>query len=134
MGIHFGSGDLAESEAIEMARSCCFGNITLEHIGLAVHEIMTNAIVHGNRSDTRKKVTLMISRTEQKLHIVISDEGEGLDPDRLPDPLSLQTLLKGSGSGIYLAQTFMDEFHIQRRRTGGTAVTIVKHVSSECHS
>ena len=127
------SADRAESYALEMARGCGLGEITLEHIGLAVHEIMTNAIVHGNRSDIQKAVVLTISRTDHELRITICDQGEGFDPDRLRDPLSPQALLEGSGRGVYLARTFMDEFHVQRRPVGGTAVTMVKHVGSTHH-
>jgi serine/threonine-protein kinase RsbW len=127
------SVDSAESAALKMARRCGFGETALEHIGLAVHEIMTNAIVHGNRTDIRKEVVLTISRTEQELRIVVSDQGDGFDPNRLPDPLSPEALLKGSGRGVYLARAFMDELHVQRRRAGVTAVTMVKHVSSGDH-
>jgi len=127
------SADRAESAALEMARSCGFGDITVEHIGLAVHEIMTNAIVHGNHSDINKKVVLIISRTAPELRIVISDQGEGFDPDRLPDPLSPDALLDSSGRGVYLARAFMDEFHVQRSRAKGTTVTMVKRLSSEDH-
>jgi serine/threonine-protein kinase RsbW len=127
------SADCAENASLEMARRCGFGEITLEHIGLAVHEIMTNAIVHGNGSDIHKKIVLTISRTEHELKIAISDQGEGFDPDRLPDPLSPQALLVGSGRGVYLARTFMDEFHVERRRASGTTVTMVKHVRLPDH-
>ena len=125
------SADRAESAALEMARNCGFGEITVEHIGLAVHEIMTNAIVHGNRSDVQKKVVLTISRTEPELRIVISDQGDGFDPERLPDPLSPGAFLEGSGRGVFLARAFMDEFHVQRSRNKGTTVTMVKRLSSE---
>jgi serine/threonine-protein kinase RsbW len=128
------SADIAERAALDMARSCGFGKITLEHIGLAVHEIMANAIVHGNQSDIQKKVVLALSRTQLELRIVISDQGNGFDPDRLPDPLSPEALLAGAGRGIYLARAFMDEFHVQRRRAGGTTVTMVKRVSPADHS
>ena len=127
------SADLAESAALDMARSCGFGEITVEHIGLAVHEIMTNAIVHGNRSDLQKKVMLTISRTAPELRIVISDQGDGFDPDRLPDPLSPGAFLESSGRGVFLARAFMDEFHVQRSRAKGTTVTMVKRLSSEDH-
>src|SRR5689334_18377923 len=68
------SADRAESAALEMARSCGFGEITVEHIGLAVNEIMTNAVVHGNHRDMHKKVVLTISRTAPELRIIISDQ------------------------------------------------------------
>ena len=127
------SADIAERATLDMARSCGFGKITLEHIGLAVHEIMANAIVHGNQSDIQKKVVLALSRTELELRIVISDQGNGFDPDGLPDPLSPEALLESSGRGVYLARAFMDEFRVQRSRAKGTTVTMVKRLSSEDH-
>lgn len=127
------SADRAESAALEMARSCGFGEITVEHIGLAVHEIMTNAVVHGNHRDMHKKVVLTISRTAPELRIIISDQGDGFDPGRLPDPRSPEALLESSGRGVYLARAFMDEFHVQRSRSKGTTVTMVKRLSSEDH-
>jgi serine/threonine-protein kinase RsbW len=122
--------DCAESAALEVARRGGCREATLEHIGLAVHEVVTNAIVHGNRSNVQKKVVVTISRTPDELRILISDQGDGFDPDCLLDPLSPQGLLEGSGRGIYLARTFMDEFCAQPDDAGGTTVTMVKHLSS----
>jgi serine/threonine-protein kinase RsbW len=85
----------AEGEVREVARRSGFQETILERICLAVHEIMINAIVHGNGGDPHKKVVVTISRTPDKLTIVIADEGEGFDPDLLPDPLSPEGLLKG---------------------------------------
>jgi serine/threonine-protein kinase RsbW len=122
------SADFAESAVLELAKRSGFRETTLEHIRLAFHEIMTNAVVHGNRSNVHKNVVVTISRTPAKLKILVSDEGEGFDPDRLPDPLSAQGLLRSSGRGVYLARAVMDEFLVQRDRAGGTTVTIVKHL------
>ena len=127
------SADRAESVALDIARSCGFGEITVEHIGLAVHEIMTNAIIHGNHSDIQKKVVLTISRTAPELRIAISDQGDGFDLGRLLDPRSPEALLESSGRGVYLARAFMDEFHVQRSRDKGTTVTMVKRLDQEDH-
>ena len=42
---------------------------------------MINSVIHGNGCNPHKKVVVTISRTPDKLKIVISDEGEGFDPD-----------------------------------------------------
>jgi serine/threonine-protein kinase RsbW len=122
--------DCAERAALEVARRGGIREATLEHIGLAVHEVVTNAIVHGNRSNIQKKVVVTISRTPDELRILISDQGNGFDPDSLLDPLSPQGLLEGCGRGIYLARTFMDEFCVQPDDAGGTTVTMIKYLSS----
>jgi serine/threonine-protein kinase RsbW len=122
--------DCAESAVLEVARRGGLRDTTLEHIGLAVHEVVTNAIVHGNRSNVEQKVVVTVSRSPDELRILISDQGNGFDPDCLLDPLSPQGLLEGSGRGIYLARTFMDEFCVQPDDAGGTTVTMVKYLSS----
>jgi serine/threonine-protein kinase RsbW len=122
--------DCAESEALEMARRNGFRESIVGHIGLAVREIMINAVIHGNGCDPHKKVVVTMSRTPDKLKIVIADEGEGFDPDHLPDPLSPEGLLRGSGRGVYLARAFMDEFHVQRDPVGWTTVLMAKSVES----
>ena len=119
--------DCAESAALEVARRGGIRETTLEHIGLAVHEVVTNAIVHGNRSNIQKKVVVTISRTPDELRILISDQGNGFDPDSLLD-LSPEGLLEGCGRGIYLARTFMDEFCVQPEDAGGATVTMVKYL------
>jgi serine/threonine-protein kinase RsbW len=118
------------SQALEAARRGGFREAIVDHIGLAVHEIMTNAVIHGNRGNLHKKVVVTISRTPNKLKIEIADEGDGFDPDHLPDPLSPEGLLKGSGRGVYLARAFMDEFYVLREPLGWTTVIMAKSVHS----
>ena len=122
------SADFVENITLQFARSAGFSGITLEKIGLAVREIMINAIIHGNGLKSQKKVFATIARTRKQLTITVSDHGDGFDLHRVPDPRSPEALLKESGRGIYLAQAFMDEFHVQTGAGGGTTVTLVKHI------
>ena len=108
------SADRAESAALEIARRAGLRETTLEHVGLAVHEITLNAVVHGNRSNLHKKVIVTISRTPDTLQIVIADQGKGFDLDSVSDRLAPHGIVEGSGRGIFLARKFMDEFSVQR--------------------
>src|SRR4029077_12283757 len=129
------SADFVENVTLQSARRAGFSGIVLEKIGLAVREIVINAIIHGNGLNSQKKVFTIIARTRKQLTITISDHGDGFDLDRLPDPRSPEALLKESGRGIYLARAFMDEFHVQPGAEGGTTVTLVKHIrGSICES
>ena len=131
----FESADFVENVTLQSARRAGFSDIALEKIGLAVREIVINAIIHGNGLNSQKKVFTTIARTRKQLTITISDHGNGFDLDRLPDPRSPEALLKESGRGIYLARAFMDEFHIPPGADGGTTVTLVKHIrGSVCES
>lgn len=76
---------------------------------LAVTEATTNAIIHANKCDINKLVTVDVNVEKSKLTIVIKDEGEGFDPADIPDPTQPENLLKDSGRGVYLMKVYMDD-------------------------
>ena len=121
------SVDQAERLTLELARESGFGEEDLDRIGMSVRECMVNAVVHGNRYNSNKKVRLLLSRTPQRLTIRIADQGEGFDPVDVPDPVAGDNLLRQSGRGVFLMKTFMDEFAV-RRLEPGTEVTLVKNL------
>jgi len=92
-----------------------------------VREAAVNAVLHGNAYDPGKKVTLEFERTGRDLVITICDQGKGLDPAKIPDPLAPENLMKTSGRGIFLIRSFMDEVQIHPSQTG-TEIKLVKHV------
>jgi serine/threonine-protein kinase RsbW len=121
------SVDKGERLALELARESGFSEEDLDRIGMSVRECMVNAVVHGNRYNAKKKVRLALSRTPDRLTIQIADQGEGFEPEAIPDPVAGDNLLKHSGRGIFLMKTFMDEVTM-RRLPSGTEVTLVKNV------
>jgi serine/threonine-protein kinase RsbW len=121
--------DESEFAVLELARSSGFTGPSLDRIGLAVREIATNAVVHGNRYDPRKKVFLLASRTPFRLEIVISDQGLGFDLNSVSDPLDPSALLRPSGRGLYMTRLFMDELHVRRGDLCGATVVLVKYLN-----
>ena len=117
-----------ETVAVEVARRVGFRGVSLDHISLATHETTTNAVVHGNRYRTEKKVFVAISITQDRIKIKIADEGDGFDPKTLPDPLEPDRLSGDSGRGVYLSRAFMDEYHMRSRDAGGAEVTLIKYL------
>src|SRR5690242_21726458 len=103
------SVEIAEATVLEAAQAIGFGEDDLHQIGMAVRESMVNAVVHGNRYNARKKVHLSVSRSPERLIVVIGDEGEGFEMKSVPDPLAEENLLKQSGRGLLLIQAFVDE-------------------------
>ena len=97
-------------------------------LGMAVREAAVNAVLHGNEYDPSKKITVSLENTGSQLVISVADEGKGLDPDTLPDPLAPENLLRGTGRGIFLIRSFMDEVHF-RQLHPGTELTLVKHLA-----
>ena len=121
------SVDIAEQIVVKEAQTLGLDDDDLYRVGIAIRESMVNAVVHGNRYNSRKKVHLKVVRTADRLSIVVGDEGEGFDPDAVPDPLAGENLLRGSGRGVMLMQSFMDEFKISKREPQGTEVKMVKY-------
>jgi serine/threonine-protein kinase RsbW len=95
---------------------------------MAVREAAVNAVLHGNNYDPSKQVTASFENTGKALVVTIADQGEGLDPETLPDPLAPENLLRGTGRGIFLIRSFLDEVHF-RQLHPGTELTLVKHLS-----
>jgi serine/threonine-protein kinase RsbW len=116
-----------ENLACEIAQRAGFHDASLEQISLAVHETTANAVIHGNQYSAAKKVFVAISVNEDAITIRIGDEGAGLDPETLPDPLAPQGLLRQSGRGLYLSRALMDEHHVEARNGGGTQITLIKY-------
>jgi serine/threonine-protein kinase RsbW len=117
-----------ESLASDIAQRSGFPQASLEQISLAVHETAANAVIHGNQYSPAKKVFVMISVNEDRITITIGDQGSGLDPETIPDPLAPQGLLKQSGRGLYLSRVLMDEHRVEARNGGGTQITLVKYL------
>jgi serine/threonine-protein kinase RsbW len=97
------------------------------HVAMAVREAAVNAILHGNEYDPNRRIHVSLENTGKDLIITIADEGRGFDPDNLPDPLAEENLLHGTGRGIFLIRSLMDEVHF-RHLNPGTELTLVKHL------
>lgn len=125
------SVDNAEELAVGAARRAGFDDDDLMRIGMAVRESMVNAVVHGNRYNSNKKVRLSVAKSPERFTVRIADEGEGFAYDHIPDPLAPENIMRTSGRGIFLIRSFMDEFQVRRLKPGGTEVTLVKYMVSK---
>jgi serine/threonine-protein kinase RsbW len=123
------SVEVAEKAVLHAAENIGFGEDDLHQLGMAVRESMVNAVVHGNRYNARKKVHVSITQAADRLTILIADEGEGFDPEEIPDPLAEENLLRQSGRGLLLMRAFVDEFQVRRGEASGTEVRMVKYLA-----
>lgn len=122
-------------------------------IGMALREALVNAIEHGNleaSSDLRetddpayrrllaarrsqapyqqRRVRLTARESRQSVEYVIRDEGPGFDPNSLPDPTDPENIMKVSGRGLLLIQSFMDEVS---HNSAGNEITMLKFVARQ---
>ena len=120
------SVDTVEQTAQEFAERAGFDEDTIPNIAMAVREAAVNAVIHGNCYDPNKQITASFETNSDSLVVRITDQGSGLDPDNVPDPLAPENILRGSGRGIFLIKAFMDEVHF-RKLHPGTELTLIKH-------
>jgi serine/threonine-protein kinase RsbW len=123
------SVDEVEAAAEKLAAEAGLDEDERFHVTMAAREAAVNAVLHGNEYDPAKRIAASFENTGDALVITISDQGKGLDPERLPDPRTPENLLRGTGRGIFLIRSFMDEVHF-RQLHPGTELTLVKHLAA----
>ena len=117
-------------------------------ISIAVEEALLNAYYHGNLevdSQLRegdgneflelarqrreeipyrdRRISIKATYSDSEAVFVIRDDGEGFDATQIPDPTDPDNLLRPSGRGLLLMQSFMDEL---RFNDIGNEVTLIK--------
>jgi serine/threonine-protein kinase RsbW len=117
-----------ESAADKLAEEAGLDEDERFRLTMAVREAAVNAVLHGNEYDPSKQISVSLENNGASLIITVADQGKGLDPDTLPDPLAPENLLRGTGRGIFLIRSFMDEVHF-RQLHPGTELTLVKHLA-----
>ena len=80
-----------------------FGNMLI-----TLTEAVSNAIIHGNSESDAKKVKVSTSRFDNKILFKVQDEGDGFNPDVLPDPTSPENILTPGGRGVFLMRQLSD--------------------------
>ena len=60
------------------------------------------------------------------LEVKVQDQGQGFDPESVPNPIAEENLLKAYGRGIFFMRSFMDEVSYSFPARGGTVVRMLK--------
>jgi serine/threonine-protein kinase RsbW len=97
-------------------------------VGVSVRESVINAMKHGNRYDAGKHVFVEFETTNWEMTIRVRDQGEGFEPQEVPDPLARENLLKTSGRGLFLIRNFMDDVRLERAPEGGMVMQMTKRI------
>jgi len=112
-----------------IARRFGFNDDAIGEIELAVDEACANVIKHAYKYDESKNIDITVETNGSKFTIIISDEGEGFDPDRLETPQQrLQKHARG-GLGIALIKRMMDEVVFDIHPGEKNRVKMIKYVS-----
>jgi serine/threonine-protein kinase RsbW len=118
--------DVAQTVLSQVCKIMGFEDETTHYLTVAVRESVVNAIKHGNAQDESKRVEILFTLRERSLEVEVKDQGEGFQPEEIPDPLAPENLLKAYGRGIFFMRQFMDEVNYSFPPKGGTVVRMVK--------
>ncbi len=89
---------------------------------VATTEAVNNSIVHGNKRNPQKFVTITLEFFNTTISVSVEDEGPGLDPATLPDPLTEENLLRENGRGVFLMRSLMDKVTFGRTSRGSIVI------------
>ena len=77
-------------------------------IYISVSEAVNNAILHGNKNDTKKFVSVRFFEIDDSLVFHVEDEGTGFNFNNLPDPTLTDNIRNESGRGIFFMKKYAD--------------------------
>ena len=109
---------LSELEANNFSQEDIFA------VHLALEEAFVNAVKHGNKMDPDKEIKIDYSMDLDKVEISMTDEGDGFDPEAVPDPRCGENLYKTDGRGLLLIRSYMDVVEFNKR---GNSVHMVRY-------
>ena len=89
---------------------------------VATTEAVNNGIIHGNKRDHKKRVTLICELVQKVFIVTVEDEGPGINPDTLPNPLAEENILRENGRGVFLMRSLMDEVEFEQTKNGFAVV------------
>ena len=97
-------------------------------VHLAMEEAFLNAVKHGNKMDSSKKVKVDYSASSDKVKISITDEGNGFDPGILPDPRCGENIYKAEGRGVFLIRSYMSAVEFNEQ---GNCIRMIRYKESQ---
>lgn len=117
--------EYVESQSEKAAGQMELSEDEKDSLAIAVTEAVNNAIIHGNKKDAKKTVTVKFEFQEKKLTVRIKDQGRGFTLENVSDPLAPENLLKESGRGIFILSSLMDDVQYEFHEDG-TEIILTK--------
>lgn len=109
----------------QLAENFHLGDEVYGNISVCLIEAVSNAILHGNRSEITKLVMLEYKVKESGLVFTVSDEGTGFDFDEVPDPTLPENIENIKGRGIFLIKNLSDKVTFENK---GSKINIVFNI------
>ena len=112
----------------ELTKRQCLPAIPDPRAELCFDEVITNAMVHGNKLDPNRKVRVILCADGERWGAIVEDEGDGFKPSDIPDPNGADSFLREAGRGILLMDGYLDELLYSRK---GNRVLMIRRRQSQ---
>ncbi len=122
--------DLVQGLAEEVGRLAGLEDDACLDLGLAVREGAVNAMKHAHALDPARPVLVLFDHADSCVQVSVIDQGQGFDPESLPDPRTPENLLRTSGRGLFLIRSLVDEVRFVQR-TSGMELIMTKRCASQ---
>jgi serine/threonine-protein kinase RsbW len=100
----------------------------IEDIKVAVSEACTNILCHSNLDEGQLYI-VECTLHDDKIEIVVEDEGEGFDLEGYEEPEP--GCVQAGGLGIYIIRALMDDVKVSSSKGSGTRISMIKSVSAD---
>jgi len=74
----------------------------------ALAEALANAIAYGNHHDPARIVRVLVQVGHDVVRLHVTDEGDGFDPDGVPDPTLPDRVELEDGRGLFVLKRLVD--------------------------
>lgn len=93
----------------EISTACSMSSEVYGNVLIATLEAANNAILHGNKLDENKDVNMEFTWDENRLELVVTDQGKGFNYKDIPDPTAPGNVEKVNGRGVFLMEKLSDD-------------------------
>ena len=103
----------------------------LNNISVCTGEILTNALVHGNKKDPKKKISVTLNFDIGKFTLTVKDEGKGFDVKKFSRQPKGNQLDIPNKRGLFIIKYLMDEVSFNEK---GNELTTTKYLQGITHT
>ncbi len=93
----------------------------LNNVSVCTDELLTNALMHGNKNNPEKKISATLNFDAQKFSLTIKDEGEGFDAKKFARQLQGNQIDIPTRRGLFIVEYLMDELSFNKKGNEITA-------------
>lgn len=93
----------------EVSTACSMSSEVYGNVLIATIEAANNAILHGNKLDESKDVNIHFLWEDDRLELIVKDQGKGFNFNDIPDPTEPGNVEKVNGRGVFLMEKLSDD-------------------------